>query len=155
MKPDKHCIKEEQQCGTPGLPDGQCCHGLQCETLTGDGKRFCVPAAATYLEYRDKNAFQPYGAVDIDDHSSAAKGLTVAQCQDRCTATRHCSCVSFERSTGTCWRRRKCDPDGWTSRYNIGYNVYLRVHWNQHTVAESTAAIGSSDKQDGEALFYP
>jgi hypothetical protein len=81
--------------------------------------------AVGYTKYYDKNAYYPYGCNDIDT-TDTPTGLTPEQCQDWCTQDAQCGCVTYARQTGRCWRRANCVPSGWTSEYNIGYNVYLK-----------------------------
>merc|ERR1711879_1138680 len=53
-------------------------------------------------------------------------GLTAQECRDRCTENLQCGCVTYARENGQCWMRANCVPSGWTSPYNIGYNVYMK-----------------------------
>jgi len=49
-----------------------------------------------------------------------------SECQSRCTADSTCMCATFRRSDRKCWKRKDCEPSGWTSDFNDGYNVYLK-----------------------------
>eukprot|EP00929_Paragymnodinium_shiwhaense_P037343 TRINITY_DN19911_c1_g2_i1.p1 TRINITY_DN19911_c1_g2~~TRINITY_DN19911_c1_g2_i1.p1 ORF type:complete len:646 (+),score=61.01 TRINITY_DN19911_c1_g2_i1:85-2022(+) len=86
----------------------------------------CGNEKPDYEQYFDKNAFQPYGATDIDDDQRAPSGLTPQQCEERCSADASCMCVTQERSTGKCWKRGSCVPSEWVSQHNAGYNVYMK-----------------------------
>merc|ERR1712232_272944 len=55
-----------------------------------------------YVVYVDKNAYAPYGAVDIDTDATAPSGLAPSECQGRCTADPSCMCATFQRSDGKC-----------------------------------------------------
>lgn len=85
------------------------------------------PNPEDYVEYIDKNAYAPFGAIDIDTDSTAPSGLSIGDCEDRCTYDYACSCVTYERATGKCWKRSDCVAEEWTSDFNAGYNVYLKV----------------------------
>jgi hypothetical protein len=78
----------------------------------------------TYKKYADKNAYSGYGADDIDH--VGVDGLSEQQCKDRCTEDSECDCVTLQVSSGTCWKRKQCDPNGWNSPYNSGHNVYMK-----------------------------
>lgn len=83
-----------------------------------------------YVAYWDKNAYYPYGAVDIDG-ADVPEGLSVEQCQQRCSADSNCDCVTYQRSSGKCYQRKECVPSGWTSNYNKGYAVYMKEGGSQ------------------------
>jgi len=86
------------------------------------------PNPLDYVEFIDKNAYNGFGAIDIDTDATAPSGLSVSDCQDRCTSDYDCSCVTYERDTGKCWRRKDCEASEWTSDFNAGYNVYLKIN---------------------------
>eukprot|EP00929_Paragymnodinium_shiwhaense_P072480 TRINITY_DN3678_c0_g1_i6.p2 TRINITY_DN3678_c0_g1~~TRINITY_DN3678_c0_g1_i6.p2 ORF type:complete len:154 (+),score=15.96 TRINITY_DN3678_c0_g1_i6:423-884(+) len=84
------------------------------------------PQQQQYRVYYNKNAYYPYGAVDID-HGDTAPALSAQECKDRCSERADCMCVTQETSTGMCWMRAECDPAGWRSPNNDGYNVFMKV----------------------------
>lgn len=93
----------------------------------GDQAFLMEASAVKYTKYVDKNAFHGYGAIDIDSDATAPTGYTALQCQQRCTEDGACDCVSWQRAIGTCYKRRDCNPSGWTSEYNDGYDTYMKV----------------------------
>merc|ERR1712232_253258 len=71
-----------------------------------------------YMVYFNKNAFAPFGAVDIDSNAVAPKGLSSRQCEDRCTADPACMCATWKRDDGTeakglCPKRMDIDRQLW------------------------------------------
>merc|ERR1712048_228273 len=64
-----------------------------------------VPAF-TYQRFSNKNAYAPFGAIDIDPNGVAPSGLSVQECQDLCTADSTCDCVTREQVGGKCWKKR-------------------------------------------------
>lgn len=86
----------------------------------------CGTNASNYIAYWDKNAYHPYGAIDMDNDSSAPVNLSRQECEDRCSDDRKCQCVTHFRQSGQCWKRMACEPVKWTSGHNIGYNVYVK-----------------------------
>eukprot|EP00929_Paragymnodinium_shiwhaense_P017689 TRINITY_DN12728_c0_g1_i1.p1 TRINITY_DN12728_c0_g1~~TRINITY_DN12728_c0_g1_i1.p1 ORF type:complete len:281 (-),score=50.92 TRINITY_DN12728_c0_g1_i1:384-1226(-) len=82
----------------------------------------------SYTVYYNKNAYEGYGAVNLD-HDGSAPALSAQGCKDRCSARSDCMCVTQETSTGQCWMRTACDPSGWNSPYNNGHNVYMENNY--------------------------
>eukprot|EP00929_Paragymnodinium_shiwhaense_P072478 TRINITY_DN3678_c0_g1_i3.p2 TRINITY_DN3678_c0_g1~~TRINITY_DN3678_c0_g1_i3.p2 ORF type:complete len:132 (+),score=18.78 TRINITY_DN3678_c0_g1_i3:523-918(+) len=101
--------------------------GAQCihEDLSA-GQLLGAFSLTKYRVYYNKNAYYPYGAVDID-HGDTAPALSAQECKDRCSERADCMCVTQETSTGMCWMRAECDPAGWRSPNNDGYNVFMKV----------------------------
>lgn len=113
-----------------------------------------------YIEFINKNAFSPYGATDIDDANSAPTGLSADECMARCSPQWQCSCVTYERQSGKCWMRANCDPDGWSSPYNFGYNVYLKKSSSHGTQSanftmEAPLLDNMSASNESALLLYP
>merc|ERR1712187_1108747 len=106
---------------------------MGCEESMGGTQMQCVRIQSDYKMYYNKNAYYPYGCTDIDA-ADAPTGLTVQQCEDRCTQDLQCGCVTYARETGQCWKRANCVPTGWTSDYNDGYNVYVKNTQAQYTL---------------------
>ena len=76
-----------------------------------NAKRAGDKDSAGYSTWTGKNAYAGTGATsDIDSDSQAPTGQTEAQCRARCEADSKCSCVTFQKSTGKCWKRAGCDP---------------------------------------------
>merc|ERR1719310_223414 len=75
-----------------------------------------------YIKYVDKNAHQGYGATDLD----GPRTLSVAQCTDWCDQDRRFTCITFERSTGKCYRRAHCNVAQMHSPHNRGFNTYVK-----------------------------
>jgi len=93
--------------------------GRENKALTGDSKK----VDELFDTYKDKNAYYPYGATDIDD----AEGVGVSselECKERCAADDRCDCVTY--GFYRCWTRCKCDVANMTSPYNGGYNVFKK-----------------------------
>jgi len=120
------CVPEGGTCGDNNHVSADCCQGLECQQMLGGSQMKCVRPRDDYTMYYDKNAYQPYGCTDIDTNGDAPTGLTEQECRDRCTEDSQCGCVTYARENGQCWRRANCVPSGWTSPYNIGYNVYVK-----------------------------
>jgi beta-glucanase (GH16 family) len=76
-----------------------------------------------YLTWRDKNAYAPFGAVDLDGCTGAAVKDKL-ECQQRCTDDPKCDCVTF--GFGQCWKRCDCDQNAMTSDFNVGYDTYKK-----------------------------
>merc|ERR1712232_854179 len=147
------CLSEHEQCVGAGQRDRACCAGFTCQgVFGGDGKYCTASSSQQYREYENKNAYHPYGATDIDDTNSAPSGLSPQQCQDRCSVDVRCSCVTWERSSGKCWKRSDCFPSGWTSPYNNGFNVYMKV---DGSALRSSAALNTSEANASEEIFFP
>lgn len=53
--------------------------------------------------------------------------FSVSQCQQRCSDDSSCDCVTFRPRDGKCWKRKACDPSGWSSSHNGGYDVYIKA----------------------------
>eukprot|EP00929_Paragymnodinium_shiwhaense_P108724 TRINITY_DN75059_c0_g1_i1.p2 TRINITY_DN75059_c0_g1~~TRINITY_DN75059_c0_g1_i1.p2 ORF type:complete len:277 (-),score=59.48 TRINITY_DN75059_c0_g1_i1:131-961(-) len=137
--PEEHCCA----CGKAFQPVPPTCEELTCSKInelcrcTKDCEYYgnccqgywdlCTPEQKLYEVHFDKNAFSPYGADDLDDDESAPEGLHYQECKDRCTADWQCACVSYKRRTGKCWKRANCDPDGWTSEFNKGFTVFVKI----------------------------
>jgi len=128
--PECMCVTQEQQ-------GGKCWKRKDCDPSqwTSDFNqgynvymKLHMPSPdGDYIVYTDKNAYAPYGAVDIDTDATAPEGLTSNQCEARCTADPACMCATLRRDDGKCWKRKDCVPSQWTSDYNAGYNVYLKL----------------------------
>lgn len=76
-----------------------------------------------YDVFPDKNAYAPFGALDIDN----AEGVAVSsphECLQRCTDDDRCDCVTF--GIGRCWTRCNCEVDKMTSPYNEGHFVFKK-----------------------------
>ena len=73
-----------------------------------------------------KNAYKGHGAVEIDNDNSAGKSLTVAQCQQRCTADPVCECVVRynKQVRSMCWKRKHCEPSKFSDSKDYKYGHY-------------------------------
>mmetsp|Transcript_28156 Transcript_28156/g.73670 ORF Transcript_28156/g.73670 Transcript_28156/m.73670 type:complete len:470 (-) Transcript_28156:81-1490(-) len=83
------------------------------------------PHGPKYVELHDKNAYEGFGAVEIDGIDNTTFG-SEEECMQRCTAYPMCGCALFERSTGRCWRRCECDARKMTSPYNAGFTTFMK-----------------------------
>merc|ERR1712232_1195921 len=143
-----------------------------CQSLVGSELKYCTPSSGQYyMTYYDENAHHPYGATDIDDYFSAPTGLTPEACMARCSADDLCSCVTQERSSGKCWKRANCHPEGWKSPHSVGYNVYMKTQQRprqsaaaasedanataENADAHSSASGGEAAANASELLLYP
>jgi hypothetical protein len=64
--------------------------------------------SVVYQTFDNKNAFAPYGAVNIDEGPEGVDVMDADDCQDRCTLDHKCDCASFDGSKLKCWKRREC-----------------------------------------------
>jgi len=130
---------DQCECIEECLLRGTCCSDFQsicksspCPTPSPQFTPAPTPDAPPYVDgdylvFSDKNAYEPYGAIDIDTDATAATGLSVKECQSRCTDDAECMCVTQRQSDGMCWKRKACVPSQWTSDFNAGYDVYLKL----------------------------
>lgn len=78
---------------------------------------------ANFVKYEDKNAYEGYGGVEIDD--SGVNVLSYLQCLDRCLSDWSCECVVFNNEDLECFKRANCE----VSEFDDGggyYDVYVR-----------------------------
>ena len=77
--------------------------------------------AATYTRFQDANCYQGHGGREIDRTGVVTGSL--AKCEARCDADAACSCVVYQGSTGTCWKRAECV----SAQFQPfpGYDVYV------------------------------
>lgn len=85
-----------------------------------------------YTKYVGQNCYDGHGGIEID--ADPLTGLTISQCQDRCTNTsdnadiskqHQCDCVVY--SNGDCWRRALCDPTKFENdSASKPYSVYVK-----------------------------
>uniref|UniRef100_A0A7S3Q1S6 Uncharacterized protein n=1 Tax=Chaetoceros debilis TaxID=122233 RepID=A0A7S3Q1S6_9STRA len=76
-----------------------------------------------YQKYRNKNAYDGSGGVEID--VNGVNVLTFLQYQDRCQSDWSCECVVFSRSDSMCWKRSQC-VDSEFDNGDGDYDVYMR-----------------------------
>jgi hypothetical protein len=78
-----------------------------------------------YTTCPNKNAYSGFGAEDID--TTGVEGLSEEACKERCSLDTSCDCVTqLQGGTGACFKRKNCNPKGWTSEWNAGHNVYVK-----------------------------
>ncbi|CAK0853016.1 unnamed protein product, partial [Prorocentrum cordatum] len=85
-----------------------------------------VGGSVVYHTFDNKNAYAPFGAIDIDEDPEGVDVLDAKDCQDRCTLDQTCGCVTFKESKLKCWKRRECVVSKMTSPYNEGYTVFVK-----------------------------
>jgi hypothetical protein len=106
-----------------------------------------VGGSVVYQTFDNKNAFAPYGAVNIDEGPEGVDVMDANDCQDRCSSDHKCDCASFYASKLKCWKRRECVVSKMTSPYNDGYTVFVKSveqKKKKHTKVEG------SDEWDGQ-----
>ena len=82
------------------------------------------PSGSGYRRVPGKNCYAGHGSTqDID--SDPAAGLSVEQCEARCSADAKCDCVTFQPGTQDCWKRAGCD-DAMFADGTGTYDVYVR-----------------------------
>jgi len=82
--------------------------------------------SAVYHTFDNKNAYAPFGAIDIDDDPDGVDVIDAKDCQHRCTMDETCDCVTYKESKSKCWKRRECVVSQMTSPYNEGYTVFMK-----------------------------
>ena len=82
-----------------------------------------TPPPAGYTLFSGKNAYNGHGAENID--LNEVSGLSIAQCTARCDADSACSCVTYDASLKDCWKRGKCNPEGFAS--GEAYDTYVKA----------------------------
>lgn len=80
-----------------------------------------------YITYNGKNAYAPFGAVDIDKDPVNKQPCSPEECKQACTSDPTCDCATYQVKEKKCWKRRECVPAGWTSTFNKGYNVFMKA----------------------------
>jgi hypothetical protein len=85
-----------------------------------------VGSSVVYQTFDNKNAFAPYGAIDIDKGPEGVDVMDASDCQDRCTLDHTCDCATFYESKLKCWKRRECVVSKMTSPFNDGYTVFVK-----------------------------
>lgn len=108
----------------------ECMHYVFSTSGDGTCKLYnCVPQASTttYVKYSGRNAYAYRGATNIDSDKTAPLELSEWQCQKRCNEDESCDCVTYERQSGKCWKRRSCEPSDFEYSDTVsGYDVYVR-----------------------------
>lgn len=80
------------------------------------------PKKHNYTRYAGKNCYNGHGGTEIDKNGTP--NLSVSQCTERCDADSECSCVTYQPSTSTCWKRGACEPGAFAQM--AGYDTYAK-----------------------------
>jgi hypothetical protein len=105
------------------------------------------PALIQYHTLDNKNAYAPYGAVDIDEGPEGVDVMDASDCQDRCTLDHTCDCATFYESKLKCWKRRECVVSKMTSPFNDGYTVFVKSFEKK----KNKKKVEGSDEWDEQA----
>ncbi|CAK0853018.1 unnamed protein product, partial [Prorocentrum cordatum] len=113
-----------------------------------------VGGSVVYHTFDNKNAYAPFGAIDIDEDPEGVDVLDAKDCQDRCTLDQTCGCVTFKESKLKCWKRRECVVSKMTSPYNEGYTVFVKSVCRRASAAPHVATP-SRTAQEASARGSP
>jgi formylglycine-generating enzyme required for sulfatase activity len=91
-----------------------------------------------YVLYEYSNAYSGHGAVDVD--TNPIPNLDAETCWNLCKEDKDCDCVVRNRTSGDCWRRKRCEPALFDRDVGSNYDVLMK------STLPSTARAVSSFK---------
>jgi len=105
--------------GRPG-----CSSNYLVSKMTEDGVLVSTSGETQYTTFDQQNSYTGHGGISIDTDDTAPVGLSEYDCKDRCDADSECQCVTFQPSTGQCWKVSNCSPADFEA--SDDYSVFIK-----------------------------